>query len=1088
MNIFYTGTIENRLDPLQLGRCQVRIVGLHSDDKILLPTSDLPWATPMQSITSAAMNGIGSTPLGVVLGTWVIIVFTDLDQQNPIILGTIGGIPQSNAASLVNESNPDVIANNSGILTDASGEELLTNDGIPIIVGSVESTNSGDSTLINSVDVNNIPEINIFDIPIPIDPPSGSSKNPSLARNNISLILNECDRVGLTSKYAKCAVLAIVGGESAWLSVEENHIYHDAKTLATIFNSTFGGNIEEATPYINWGGTKEDFFRKIYNPSGNGKRVGNIEDDDGAKYYGRGFVQTTGRGGYAQMQAELFKLGAHVDLLNSPQLLTVEAISSTVCAIFFKVNVKHDQNDQGYFSAALRATGNNVGSSYDKKQEYYEYFLGQESLINSTNKSRVDGQKLYTDEEINTFSPERRSALGEDRDINAFIGFCDPTGKYPLRDLMNEPDTNRLARGITEETAIAFKDKTRTTQIPAANGAMPWEQPPAAFGGKYPLVKVFESESGHLEICDDTPGNETTSRYHRKGTFTDVDANGTQVNKIVGDGYFILDRNGSIYIAGKANITVGNDINIMCMGNADIEVNGVSTVNLNNDADIGVAGNLTLAVGGDMDVKVEGLYNITAAGFTQYSTEDIQIQTEKSITTKSTGDNTIQTDGAFSTKAASEITIESDGDMSLVTGGSMYSTAEGDQNIKSGGAMLIDMIPLRPDYPEQVMYDYAGSGVNSKILENIIPIDLIIPDRENPTIIQSNPLMTPERDFSAVAAFETPYDYDTPAGIIERQAIDAKTPPEVKNNPLYKGIVNESKSTGSAFNRITTVPIVISDIANIEDFPTNYKISKHFNLEHVAGYNLQKTKNLDGNKFRTPKVITSSEVVENLAYMAENILEPIYELYGPTGGLSLGGAMSNSGVWQINDALRSGNSHSEHHEGCAIDIRPVLLGSRSCYEMAIDIAPKLKFNQFLLEYRTPTFIRKGQNSPTGVWWRWIHISFRKGGNINEYGTMLNDGNGATGKYWNYSFIHVGDGIGMEKVSHTIPNRNVVITNPTTNPPIEPVVKINLNDPAQWYKEFCRLNGIPYNPRENQAAAKEYWLLLASRKPDIIKVP
>ena len=36
--MFYTGIVENRSDPLQLGRCQVRIVGLHTHDKVQLPT------------------------------------------------------------------------------------------------------------------------------------------------------------------------------------------------------------------------------------------------------------------------------------------------------------------------------------------------------------------------------------------------------------------------------------------------------------------------------------------------------------------------------------------------------------------------------------------------------------------------------------------------------------------------------------------------------------------------------------------------------------------------------------------------------------------------------------------------------------------------------------------------------------------------------------------------------------------------------------------------------------------------------------------------------------------------------------------
>jgi len=42
---FYIGVIEDRHDPEQTGRFRVRVLGLHTEDKVLLPTADLPWAT-----------------------------------------------------------------------------------------------------------------------------------------------------------------------------------------------------------------------------------------------------------------------------------------------------------------------------------------------------------------------------------------------------------------------------------------------------------------------------------------------------------------------------------------------------------------------------------------------------------------------------------------------------------------------------------------------------------------------------------------------------------------------------------------------------------------------------------------------------------------------------------------------------------------------------------------------------------------------------------------------------------------------------------------------------------------------------------
>jgi len=110
--IWFTGVVEDRRDPMRLGRCKVRIAGLHTDKMELgvdegIPTTDLPWAHPMQPITSAAMNGIGTTPLGPVEGTWVVGFFRDgKNCQEPIMMGTLGGYPtKPPAASGFNDPN-----------------------------------------------------------------------------------------------------------------------------------------------------------------------------------------------------------------------------------------------------------------------------------------------------------------------------------------------------------------------------------------------------------------------------------------------------------------------------------------------------------------------------------------------------------------------------------------------------------------------------------------------------------------------------------------------------------------------------------------------------------------------------------------------------------------------------------------------------------------------------------------------------------------------------------------------------------------------------------------------------------------------
>ena len=89
---WWQGVVEDRNDPMKLGRCRVRIFGYHTDDKNDISVAQLPWATMMQPTTSAAMNGIGTTPLGPVEGTWVVGFFRDGNNaQEPVIMGTVGG-------------------------------------------------------------------------------------------------------------------------------------------------------------------------------------------------------------------------------------------------------------------------------------------------------------------------------------------------------------------------------------------------------------------------------------------------------------------------------------------------------------------------------------------------------------------------------------------------------------------------------------------------------------------------------------------------------------------------------------------------------------------------------------------------------------------------------------------------------------------------------------------------------------------------------------------------------------------------------------------------------------------------------------
>jgi hypothetical protein len=85
--IWWIGVVEKINDPLKLGRCRVRCVGWHTDNKSLLPSDSLPWA-------QSTMPTNNTNPYPPREGDMVFGFFTDGENaQDPVILGVLPGIP-----------------------------------------------------------------------------------------------------------------------------------------------------------------------------------------------------------------------------------------------------------------------------------------------------------------------------------------------------------------------------------------------------------------------------------------------------------------------------------------------------------------------------------------------------------------------------------------------------------------------------------------------------------------------------------------------------------------------------------------------------------------------------------------------------------------------------------------------------------------------------------------------------------------------------------------------------------------------------------------------------------------------------------
>ena len=81
--VWWMGVVENRDDPLKLGRCQVRIYSWQSEDLSDIPSTDLPWAHPVNALNT----GTFTTPKE---SDMVFGFFADgKNAQIPIMFGTV---------------------------------------------------------------------------------------------------------------------------------------------------------------------------------------------------------------------------------------------------------------------------------------------------------------------------------------------------------------------------------------------------------------------------------------------------------------------------------------------------------------------------------------------------------------------------------------------------------------------------------------------------------------------------------------------------------------------------------------------------------------------------------------------------------------------------------------------------------------------------------------------------------------------------------------------------------------------------------------------------------------------------------------
>lgn len=807
------------------------------------------------------------------------------------------------------------------------------------------------------------------------EPPSSWKGNRAAAIKGIAALLAACDKYGFNTNEQKAALLGIVGGECGWIPQSEIAQYSRPERLCEIFHTTFKQDLSLAEKYCNWikggKGSPDNFFDFVYDPSNNGRQLGNTKPGDGSKFHGRGFLQLTGRANY-----ERYAQMSGIDIVNNPDILNTDVQKSAEIAVLYlkdRTKTAIPTAHPGFFHAAKKAVGNNSPDIAQRKLEYYEHFYKVKTLESYGVTEKTAGS---------TLSPySYQGAVGSEDSTAKKHGFRDPNNKYPLKRYVNEPDTNRLARGVAKGTVVMLKDSKRTIGVPKALNMGSWSQPTIPFGAVYPHNKVMETESGHIQEFDDTPGYERIHTYHRKGTFQEWDANGTEVKRIVGDKYTIIDRNGHISIDGECSVTVGGNVNIYCRSDAHIEVAGSAEMKVGGSFDIGVARDMNIAVQGNFSVWANGgmnlqcekkahilsndnMYIATPKQTHIQSKEEMFIEsTTKSMHVTNAIDLFVSNGRNMHVNNLNDLLIHNDNDMHIENGKRLQ-VETGDQiNFVSGGDFNVDASPniwLNSGKSSPADTSEKSTPSVKALIHGMIP-----PPKGTPLYPDIEKLSPPPMMGEEKFMYESDVEASTKPSVVYNKQ---RTATEGKQN-TYES--EKATPTGGSGTGPGVTPRR-DEILATDNFTADFKLSKHFTLGMLfdGGFNVR-------HRLQDQGGLTKQQIVCNLSTLCENILEKYLEVL-PNGIAGYGKQ------WRITSGYRMSGSNvnsptSDHPAGRACDIT-LINGGPERKQLMFDLIQQLdklvSYDQLLLEY-------DGANSV------WIHTSFRGNSNDVTFGSGTN---------------------------------------------------------------------------------------------------
>ena len=141
-------------------------------------------------------------------------------------------------------------------------------------------------------------------------------------------------RFGITNRLRAAHFLAQVGHESAGLYRLEENLNYSANRLVEVFPRYFTRDTAKL-----YAGEPRRIANRVY-----GKRMGNVGEDDGWRFRGRGPIQLTGRDNYRASA-----IGTGLPLLDNPDMVLQPAAGAAIAAEWWQRNgcIPHSDRDDG---------------------------------------------------------------------------------------------------------------------------------------------------------------------------------------------------------------------------------------------------------------------------------------------------------------------------------------------------------------------------------------------------------------------------------------------------------------------------------------------------------------------------------------------------------------------------------------------------------------------------------------------------------------------------------------------------------------------------------------------------------------------